>query len=166
MAPKKALQDANSTARFDDFLEGLHLNSQIRVAAKVLLTIVTLMYGVLPAIADLNETHLLNPEWSSHARVHGAWFLFFGAAMAFMSLYLVWFRNVLILPVFVGLMFVAGFWVAFLAAPLYGGALVDENGIETTILALESNVFTFSVVTTVLLIVLAYEWLNRDEASV
>ncbi|MEM8771357.1 MAG: DUF6640 family protein [Pseudomonadota bacterium] len=114
------------------------------------------MYGVMPAIADINESHLLNPSWSAHARVHEAWLLSFGAAMAMLSLYLVWIRDALILPSVIGLSFVAGFWIAYLTAPLYGGALVDENGVETRILGLEANVFTFAVVTTVLLIVLFY----------
>ena len=130
--------------------------SKYTIIVKMLLTAATLIYGVVPAIADLNETHLLNPNWSAHARVHGAWFLFFGWAMAMLSLYLVWIRNQIILPAVVGLSFVTGFWVAYLTAPLYGGALVDENGIETRILGIEANVFTFSVITTALLVVLIY----------
>ncbi|MEL7486916.1 MAG: hypothetical protein AAGJ87_06850, partial [Pseudomonadota bacterium] len=73
---------------------------------------------------------------------------------AVLSLYLAWIRDALILASVIGLSFVAGFWVAYLAAPLYGGALVDEGGLETRILGLESNVFTFTVVTAALLIVL------------
>lgn len=57
-----------------------------RRAMKLFLTIATLIYGVVPAIADLNETHLFNEHWSPHARLHGAWFLFFGFAMAMLSL--------------------------------------------------------------------------------
>ena len=123
---------------------------------KLLLTAATLIYGVAPAIADLNETHLLNSHWSGHARLHGAWFLFFGWAMAMLSLYFTWACDELVLPSVIGLSFVAGFWVAYLPAPLYGGALVDEHGVETRVLGLESNVFIFSVITTVLLIVLIY----------
>ncbi|MEM9170117.1 MAG: DUF6640 family protein [Pseudomonadota bacterium] len=127
-----------------------------RLGLKILLTLATLIYGIVPAIADLNESHLLNPLWSPHARVHAAWFLFFGAAMAFMSLYFAWVKDNLLLPAFVGLMFVGGFWTAYLTAPLYGGALVDDNGIETKVLGLEANVFTFLLVTSALLVVLIY----------
>lgn len=112
---------------------------------KVVVTIGTLVYGIVPAVADLNETHLYNPEWSPHARVHGAWFLFFGLLMSFLALFLLWVRNELVLSIVIGLCFVAGFWLAFLTSSLYGGALVDANGVETRILGLESNVFVFSV---------------------
>ena len=136
-------------------------DSKNPVAMKILISIVTLIYGVVPVIADVNETHLLNPDWSPHARVHGAWFLFFGWAMAMMSLFFIWVRDWIYIPCFVGLMFTSGFWVAFLAAPLYGGSLTDPNGIETKMLGLEGNVFTFTLVTAVLLSTLAWKSLSR-----
>jgi len=61
------------------------MTSNYQLVAKLALTAVTLIYGIVPAIADLNETHLLNSHWSAHARLHGAWFLFFGASMAALS---------------------------------------------------------------------------------
>lgn len=128
----------------------------MRLAVKVLITFATLVYGIVPAIADLSETHLLNPAWSAHARFHGAWFLAFSAGMAFMSLFILWRRDQLHLPIFVGLTFTAGFWIAVLTAPLYGGALVDENGIETVVMGLDANVFVFSVLMIVLLSSLVY----------
>jgi len=140
------------------------MTSKYLLVAKIALTAVTLIYGVVPAIADLNETHLLNPEWSAHARLHGAWFLFFGAFMATLSLYFIWVRDSLILPTIIGLGFVFGFWLAVLTAPLYGGALVDANGIATQILGLDANAFIFSVLTVILLIVLFYA-MRRDAAK-
>ncbi|MEL6167388.1 MAG: DUF6640 family protein [Pseudomonadota bacterium] len=120
-------------------------HTQLVWIVKGVVTFASLVYGVLPAIADLNETHLYNSGWSPHARVHGAWFLFFGAFMAFLSVFLLWMRNEIILPILIGLCYVAGFWLAFITSPFYGGALVDTNGVETRILGLESNVFVFSV---------------------
>ena len=128
---------------------------------KILISVVTLIYGIVPIIADVNETHLLNPEWSAHARVHGAWFLFFGGAMAVMSLFFIWVKDWIYIPCFVGLMFATGFWVAFLTAPLYGGSLTDPNAMETKVLGLEGNVFTFSLVTAVLLLTLAWKRLGK-----
>ena len=128
---------------------------------KLFLTIATLIYGVVPAIADLNETHLFNPHWSPHARLHGAWFLFFGFAMAMLSLYLAWVRDGLVLPSVIGLLFSVCFWMAYLTAPFYGGALVDENGIEGPVLGIEANVFTFSLVTAAFVVLLMYALKTR-----
>ncbi|MEM6634431.1 MAG: DUF6640 family protein [Pseudomonadota bacterium] len=131
---------------------------------KLLLTAATLVYGIVPAIADLNETHLYNPQWSPHARVHGAWFLFFGAFMALFSLFHLWLRDDLIRPIIIGLCYVGGFWGAFLTSSFYGGALVDDNGIEVRVLGLESNVFVFSVLAVVFLTTLPYGMRHRSTA--
>ncbi|MEM0969387.1 MAG: DUF6640 family protein [Verrucomicrobiota bacterium] len=114
------------------------------------MTFASLVYGIVPAIADLNETHLYNPGWSPHARVHGAWVLFFGGFMALLAIHLLWIRNEVVLPIVIGLCFVAGFWLAYLTSSYYGGALVDSNGIEVQILGVESNLFVFSVLAVLL----------------
>ena len=43
-----------------------------------------------------------------------------------------------------------------MTAPFYGGALVDENGIETFVMGLDANVLVFSVLTIALLSVFVY----------
>lgn len=111
---------------------------------------VTLFYGFVPAIADLNETHLFNPLWSEHARFHGAWFLAFSAGVACTALYLIWRRDDVFIPIILGMMFAAGFWVATVFAPIYGGALVDTNGYVQAIAGIEANTLLFSVVSLLL----------------
>ena len=121
------------------------------LAVRVIVTTVTLFYGIVPVVMDLNDTHLLNPGWSPHARLHGAWFLSFSAAMAGVALFLTWVRKEIMLPIVIGLMFVAGFWAATLMSSLYGGALADPDGYEQRILGVDSNVIVFSVTTAILL---------------
>ena len=118
---------------------------------KIIVTTGTLVYGIVPAIADLNETHLFNPLWSEHARFHGAWFLAFGAGVAGTALFLIWLRNEVFVPIVLGLVFAGGFWIATLFRAAYGGALVDTNGHTHTIAGIESNTFLFSVLSLLLL---------------
>ncbi|MEL7396919.1 MAG: DUF6640 family protein [Pseudomonadota bacterium] len=129
-------------------------SSALKVILKIGVSAITVFYGIVPAIADLNETHLFNPLWSEHARLHGAWFLVFAAGIALIALFLIWVRDDVLLPITFGLMFVLGFWVATISAPLYGAALVDENGYVQTVFGIESNMFLFSVVGGLLLIAL------------
>jgi len=129
-------------------------NPALKTALKIGVSALTVFYGLVPAIADLNETHLFNPLWSEHARLHGAWFLAFTAGIAMIALFLIWVRDDVLLPITFGLMFVAGFWLATVFGPMYGGALVDENGYVQTIFGIESNMFLFSVVGILLLIAL------------
>ncbi|MEL6646403.1 MAG: DUF6640 family protein [Pseudomonadota bacterium] len=127
----------------------------MQLILKIAVTAITVFYGLVPAIADLNETHLFNPLWSEHARFHGAWFLAFTAGIALIALFLIWVRDDVFLPIAFGMIFVAGFWVATVFGPTYGGALVDANGYAQTVLGLDSNMFLFSVVGVLLLILLA-----------
>ena len=129
-------------------------SAALKSLLKIGVSAITIFYGLVPAIADLNETHLFNPLWSEHARLHGAWFLAFAAGIALIALFLIWVRDDVLLPITFGLMFVLGFWVATIFAPLYGAALVDENGYVQTVFGIESNMFLFSVVGGLLLIAL------------
>ncbi len=123
----------------------------LQLALKIAVSALTIFYGFVPALADLNETHLLNPLWSAHARFHGAWFLAFSAGVALISLYLMWWRDDVFVPILLGLMFAVGFWIATVFGPACGGALVDPNGHIQTIAGIEANMFLFSVVTMLLI---------------
>ncbi|MGD1888581.1 MAG: DUF6640 family protein [Cohaesibacteraceae bacterium] len=121
-----------------------------RTVLKIFVSAITIFYGFVPALADLNETHLLNPLWSEHARFHTAWFLAFTAGVSGTALFLIWRRDEVFIPITLGLMFSAGFWAATLFRNAYGGALVDSNGHTHTIAGIESNTFLFSVVSILL----------------
>ena len=134
----------------------------LQLALKIGVSALTAFYGFVPAFADLNETHLFNPLWSAHARFHGAWFLAFAAGVALISLFLMWWRDEVFVPIFLGLMFAIGFWIATVFGPAYGGALVDPNGHTHTIVGIEANKFLFSVVTLLFIAALGLAaWLMR-----
>ncbi|MEM6498337.1 MAG: DUF6640 family protein [Pseudomonadota bacterium] len=128
----------------------------MKLTLKIAVSVITIFYGLVPAIADLNETHLLNPLWSQHARFHGAWFLAFAAGVAGTALFLIWRRDEVFVPIVLGLMFAGGFWIATLFRSAYGGELVDTNGHAHTIAGIESNTFLFSVVGVLLLATLFF----------
>lgn len=84
------------------------------LTVKILLTVVTLGYSLIPAIADFNKTHATNPKWLPHARYHVVWQVMSYICMALIALYLIWASA----DVF-GL---AGLWLAAgLAASAYIG---------------------------------------------
>ena len=118
--------------------------------SKILITLATLLYGIAPLFADLNVTHVLNPEWTPHSRVHMVWLLGTNSIVAALALWLLWFRAQLVLSATLGLCVMAGFWIAVVTRPLYGGALSDARGINANILGVEGNVFVFGVITIML----------------
>ena len=105
------------------------------LTAKILLTIVTLGYSLIPAIADFNKTHATNPKWLPHARYHVVWQVSSYICMAFIALYLIWAGagrfGLAGLWLAAGLAASAyiGFYAAAVTKPIYGGAQYDANGV-------------------------------------
>ncbi|MFT4520783.1 MAG: hypothetical protein ACI9JM_003191 [Halioglobus sp.] len=122
------------------------------MAAKILITLATLLYAVAPLIADLNDSHVLHPEWPPHARVHMVWLLAVNHLVAWVALYLLWVRSEVVLAAVLGLCVYGGFWISALTRNSYGGAYTDEGGVDITIMGFDANAFTFSVALAVLLL--------------
>ena len=128
---------------------------------KVLVSIGSLWYGVIPVIADLNESHLLNPAWMPHAKLHLTWLLATGSCLAMYSLYLIWRRSQALEAAIIGLCVMSGFWIAASTRALYGGLFVDPNHEAPSILGLHPNVFAFIFVTGFLVAGLLVEYFQR-----
>ena len=116
------------------------------MAGRILITLATLLYGIAPLFADLNATHVLNPEWTPHSRVHMVWLLGTNSCIAALALWLLWFQAQRGLSAILGLCVMAGFWIAVATSPLYGGALSDVRGIDTRILGIEGNALVFGII--------------------
>ncbi len=111
----------------------MELQYETHLTARILLTIVTFFFGIIPSIADFNKTHATNPLWTGHARFHVVWQCLSYQVLAAFSLYLIWlhpgdagyalnFSMVLALAVFLG------FWATLLNMDRFGGEPYDENG--------------------------------------
>jgi hypothetical protein len=106
-----------------------------------------------PALRDTGASHVLNPEWVGHARVHLAWLLGFLVLSGIANLYLIWLRE----PVLESLRLSAlwqscnlgGFWLAVLFDPLYGG-VIAVPGIHTHVFGIDENVFAFGVLSAIM----------------
>jgi hypothetical protein len=128
------------------------------LAVRIGLTVTALeFFG--PLVRDFHPSHAFNPEWVGHARVHLVWLLGFMGLSGLANLYLVWFRR----PFEIRNLWLSagwqscnlgGFWIAYVLAPIYEGA-ITVPGIHTEILGFDENVFGFSLLSILLLGVLA-----------
>lgn len=122
---------------------------------RVLMTLATLIYGVLPPFVDLTETHVFHPEWTPHSRLHMVWLLGTNSAIAFLALYFLWFHKVnrafgVRLAGILGLCVFGGFWLSATSTSLYGGSLSDKGGVPP-ILGMDANILIFSLALFILL---------------
>lgn len=114
---------------------------------KVLISLASIFYGVMPVIADLSDSHLLNTNWTPHAKFHLAWLLSTNTLLAILALYLLWFAGRALLAGVIGLSVMAGFWIASLTKSTFGGAFADPDLPVSDIVGLHPNVFAFIFVT-------------------
>jgi len=133
------------------------------LVGRVLMTLATLVYGVAPPFADFNETHVLHPQWTPHARLHMVWLIATNSALAVMALYFLWLHRGdralgARLAGLLGLCALGGFWIAAATMPLYGGALKDVGGVPL-VLGLDGNLLAFS--SALLLLLTGWALANR-----
>jgi hypothetical protein len=81
-----------------------------------------------PIGADFNDTHLFNPDWMPHAKLHMMTVFTTSVALGIFGLYLVWGQTHsrperLRLSAVPGLVYVIGLIVAAMTMPMYGGSL-------------------------------------------
>lgn len=118
-------------------------------ASRILITIATLVYGVIPVLVDLTETHVFHPDWTPHARFHMVWLLSTNSILAALALYLMWISKYdAVIRIraagAVGLCVLGGFFVSALTKNLYGGLLVDPVGGVPPIMGLDANLVIFT----------------------
>jgi hypothetical protein len=128
-----------------------------RLAIRIALTVTALeFFG--PAVRDTDATHVLNPDWVGHARVHLAWLLGFMGLSGLANLYLIWFRRPVLESLRLSALWQAcnlgGFWLAVAFNPTYEGA-ITVPGIHMHVFGIDENVFAFAVFT----VILAGVWL-------
>ena len=110
---------------------------------KYLTTLCLIGGGILPVLVDVNTSHLLNPDWDSHARVHEAWRLTTNFLVFSLAIFLLWSKNKEILGGLLSLCIHFGFVLGASLMPLYGGEPVGEGIPEPEILMVPLNVFFF-----------------------
>ncbi len=133
------------------------------IIAKLLLTIATLGYSLVPALVDSNKTHATNPGWDSHARFHVVWQVSSYVYLAVLALYLIWTAGSDTWPLWLAFFFAAaaygGFWSAVFSRPMYGGTLVSKTNpvpnvnwnIAGTKYSTDANVTAFTIAVIILL---------------
>ena len=121
---------------------------------RVLMSLATLVYGLIPPVVDLTETHVFHPDWTPHSRMHMVWLLVTNSSLAALALNYLW-RSVDAAGVrmagILGLCVYGGFMVSAAAIPLYGGALSDRGGVPP-VFGIDANIVTFTLALLLLLV--------------
>jgi len=129
--------------------------------SKYLTTICLLLGTILPFIVDTGSTHLLNPDWDAHSRVHEVWRLLTNIFIAVIGLYLLWVSNYSLLPALLSSCIVLGFFSAIFSMSLYGGVSIGDGIEEPNPFGILANIFVFIIIAIIQSISLILIFKNR-----
>jgi hypothetical protein len=93
-----------------------------RLAARAILTAISLMVMVSPLLADWNATHIYNPRWPPHAKFHNAQTMAMAVLLGLSALFFTWRRDDSRGSAFLAAwIFAALYWVSQALAFLFPG---------------------------------------------
>lgn len=132
---------------------------------RILMTAATLIYGIIPPVVDLTETHVFHPDWTPHSRMHMVWLLGTNSSLALIALFFLWMYKQdrafgIRLAGTLGLCVYGGFMLSAATTSLYGGSLSDKGGVPP-IMGMDANIFGFSLG----LLVLIVGWIFARKSS-
>jgi hypothetical protein len=114
--------------------------------SKYFTSIALICAGLGPLLIDVGITHLQNPDWDAHARVHEVWRLSTNTFIAFLGLYLIWIIQKELLAAILSLCLLLGFWVSVLLMPFYDGLAIGQGVNELEPFGIPLNIISFAAV--------------------
>lgn len=114
--------------------------------SKYFTSIALICAGLGPLLIDVGITHLQNPDWDAHARVHEVWRLSTNTFIAFLGLYLIWIMQKELLAAILSLCLLLGFWVSVLLMPFYDGLAIGQGVNELELFGIPLNIISFAAV--------------------
>lgn len=90
-----------------------------------------LIFVLLIPFLEISSTHVYDPEWPGHARLHEVWQLLVHAAISILACGLVWKNQRL--GLWLALIVTASFLVAWLSQSMYGGSMLHSDGTEVAV---------------------------------
>ena len=124
---------------------------------KLIITLGVILYAIVVPILEINATHVFNPNWTPHVRIHEVWQLLTNSSLGILCLWLTWNQGKLILSAVVSLMITGGFLVAFTLQDTYGGSMMYLDGSEKTLFGFNIGVVGFGLIAILLSVVLFLE---------
>jgi hypothetical protein len=113
---------------------------------KLLTSLCLILAGMGPLLLDIGDTHLFNPNWDEHSRVHEVWRLATNFMIAFLGLYLIWNKNMLSIASLLSLCMIIGFMISVITMPYYNGLAVGVGIEELRPFNIPLNILSFLVV--------------------
>ncbi|WP_421812302.1 hypothetical protein [Flagellimonas sp.] len=122
---------------------------------KTIITFSIVLYAIVVPFLEINDTHVFNPDWTPHAKIHEVWQLITNSSIGILCLWLVWVKKEFRMSTVLSMLVTGGFLLAYALQNSYGGSMKYLDGSEKTILGINIGVVGFGLAF-LLLILLFY----------
>ena len=113
--------------------------------SKLAVTAASMIFLLILPVLEISETHVFNPAWPEHARLHEVWQLCVHALFSGVCLWLVWVRGEARFASLLALAMTGSFVFAYLIRETYGGSMRHLDGEPITTLSNVAVIVVLSV---------------------
>lgn len=117
----------------------------------MIITFSIVLYAIAVPILEINDTHVFNPDWTPHAKIHEVWQLITNSAIGVLCLWLVWVKKEFRLSTLLSMLVTGAFLLAYFLQDLYGGSMKYLDGSEKTLGGINIGVLGFGIAFALLL---------------
>ncbi len=122
------------------------------VLQKTAVTFSVVLYAIVVPFLEINDTHVFNPDWTPHVKIHEVWQLLTNTTIGVLCLWLIWKKKNVLLSTILSLIITGSFLIAFSLQDLYGGSMKYLDGSEKTIFGLNIGVVGFGLASSLLIL--------------
>ena len=133
---------------------------------KSIITFSIILYAIVVPFLEINATHVFNPDWTPHVRIHEVWQLITNSSIGLLCLWLVWIKKETKISAILSLLITGGFLLAFTLQDYYGGSMKYLDGSEKTLLGINIGVLGFGIAFILVLISLFSKTLKSSKTSI
>lgn len=129
---------------------------------KSIITFSIILYAIVVPFLEINTTHVFNPDWTPHVRIHEVWQLITNTCIGMLCLWLVWVKKETKISAILSLLITGGFLLAYILQEFYGGSMKYLDGTEKTLLGINIGVLGFGIAFILLLVTMPLKE-NREK---
>jgi len=119
---------------------------------KFSITFSVILYALVVPFLEINDSHVFNPDWTPHVRIHEVWQLITNSSIGILCLWLVWVKKETKISIVLSLIITGGFLLAYILQDFYGGSMEYLDGSEKTLLGVNIGVLGFGMAFILLLV--------------
>ena len=119
---------------------------------KFSITFSVILYALVVPFLEINDSHVFNPDWTPHVRIHEVWQLITNSSIGILCLWLVWVKKETKISIVLSLIITGGFLLAYILQDFYGGSMEYLDGSEKTLLGVNIGVLGFGIAFILLLV--------------